>query len=64
MTQEFMQKMAEIDEVAERAGGYLAPFSAKNRAIRHDYRALMKHCKERGIKPSSLTESELDSFRV
>ena len=64
MTKEFMRRIAELDEAAERAGGYLAPPSAKRRAIGHDYHALSRYCKERGVEPSSLSAAELESFRI
>ena len=50
-----------IDEVAERAGGYLAPPS-RPLIIDYDYRAMTEYCKCKGITKMELTEDELKVF--
>jgi len=64
MTAEFIRKMAELDKVAEEAGGYVAIPTAESNRIGFDYPALSRYCKNLGIKPASLSESELASFRT
>ena len=63
MTAEFIRKIIELDEAAERAGGYVALPTAESNKIGYDYPALSRYCKERGIKPASLSEGELLRFR-
>ena len=50
-----------LDEAAEKAGGYLAP-PKRPLIIEADYRAMSHYCRERGIKPTDLTEEEYAMF--
>ena len=50
-----------LDEVAVRAGGYLAR-PKRPLVIEYDYRAMTKYCREKGISKMDLTESELKQF--
>jgi hypothetical protein len=50
-----------IDEVAEKAGGYLAT-PKRPLIIDYDYRAMAKYCLEKGISNADLTEDEIKMF--
>ena len=50
-----------IDEVAEKAGGYLAT-PKRPLIIEYDYRAMTTYCQEKGISKMELTEDELKMF--
>ena len=56
------RRMIELDEAAEKAGGYVS--AIKSDDIHYDYRAIAKHCKERGIEPADLTIRELNQFII
>jgi hypothetical protein len=64
MTKEFMRKVSELDDAAERAGGFVALPTPNSNKTGYDYPAIMKYCKSRGIIPSSLSADELASFRT
>lgn len=51
-----------LDELAEKAGGYVAPFPGKD--THYNYREISKYCKERGIEPLDLTIRELGRFII
>ena len=50
-----------LDEAAEKAGGYVAA-PKRPLIIDADYRAMSKYCRDRGIKPTDLTEEEYAMF--
>ena len=56
------KKMIELDEAAEKAGGFLS--SIKSEDIRYDYRAINAYCKEKGIEPIDMTIREINKFIV
>jgi hypothetical protein len=60
-TEEGRRANAEMEEAAERAGGYVAP-PKHPIVIEYDYRAMSKYCCDKGIKPMELTEDELKMF--
>lgn len=62
MTKQDMDAMANMDEAAEQAGGYLSPSLKSN--IHYDYRKIMDYCKAKGIDPRDMTIRELDSFVI
>ena len=57
-----MKKMRELDDAAEKAGGFVSMF--KGTEIHYDYRKILKHCKEKGIEPIDLTIRELNTFII
>lgn len=62
MSEQEIKKMRELDEAAERSGGYVAQmFSQKTH---YDYRKLSEYCKERKVEPLDLTIRELRQFIV
>ncbi len=62
MSKDEIKKMKELDEAAERAGGFTSPFSADE--IHYDYREIIRYCKEKGIEPIDMTIRELNRFVV
>lgn len=62
MSSEARKAMIELDEAAEKAGGYTAPLS-KN-VTHFDYRGILKYCKEKGIEPIDMTIREFNSFII
>ena len=62
MTPDDRKKMRDLDEAAERAGGYVA-FPAKP-GTQYDYRKILKYCKDKNIEPLDLTIREMQRFIV
>ena len=62
MNENQMRDMEKLDTLAETAGGYVSPMLENNPC--YDYRAILKHCKDRNIDPGDLTVRELDKFIV
>lgn len=60
MSNEELQRMKELDEAAERAGGYVSymPDSKQH----YDYRKLLDYCRKKGIDPLDITIRELNKF--
>ena len=56
------KNMIELDEVAEKAGGFTS--LVKGEDIHYDYRAINKYCKEKGIQPIDMTIRELNTFII
>jgi len=55
-----LNRMRELDDVADRAGGFLAPLASAD--THYDYRALLKYCREKKIEPLDMTIRELHRF--
>ena len=62
MTKEDMRKMKDLDDAAEEAGGYLAPFTDKN--THYDYRKIIEYCRNKQIEPVDMTIRELQRFII
>ncbi|MBO5163235.1 MAG: hypothetical protein J6B75_02155 [Ruminococcus sp.] len=62
MSREDIKKMKELDEAAEKAGGFTSPVSADD--IHYNYREISRYCKEKGIEPIDMTIRELNRFVV
>ena len=45
----FIKKLAELDDIAEKAGGYVALNSDVENEPHYNYPAISKYCKEKGI---------------
>lgn len=60
----FIKKLAELDDAAAEAGGYVAFNSDIENEPHYNYRAIIKYCKEKGIEPSDMTTRELNMFIV
>ncbi len=55
-----LQRMQELDNAADLAGGFLAPLTKND--THYDYRALLKYCREKKIEPLDITVRELHRF--
>lgn len=62
MSEEERIKMSELDEAAEKAGGYV--LNMVNKDTRYNLRELISYCKEKGIEPIDLTLRELSNFII
>ena len=62
MTSEDIRKMRDLDNAAERAGGYVSPPSKPG--AQYDYRKILEYCKEKDIDPIDLTVREMQRFIV
>lgn len=60
----FIKKLAELDDIAANAGGFVALNSDIENEPHYNYRAISKYCKEKGIEPLDMTLRELNSFIV
>ena len=60
--QEERQAMIELDEAAERAGGYVCYLPHANQHV--DYRGIEAYCQERGIEPIDMTLREYNRFVI
>lgn len=62
MSDETLRKMRDLDEAAESAGGFVAPFVKDD--THYDYRKISEYCKSKGIVPLDLTLRELNDFVI
>ena len=62
MSNEDIKKMKELDEAAEKAGGFTSPVSPDD--IHYNYREINRYCKEKGIEPIDMTIRELNRFII
>lgn len=62
MDSETLKAMRELDEAAEKAGGYVINNGSK--VPHYDYRKLLKYCREKGKDPRDMTIRELDCFII
>lgn len=62
MSEQEICDMRELDELAEKAGGFVAPFG--DNGTHYDYRKISQYCKEKGIDPIDLTIREMSRFIV
>lgn len=62
MSREDMKKMIELDEAAEKYGGFTSPVSPQD--THYDLRKISKFCRDRGIEPIDMTIRELNQFIV
>ena len=60
MSEQELKTMRELDELAEKSGGFVFPFG--DNTVHYDYRSISKYCKEKGIEPIDLTIRELNNF--
>lgn len=62
MSEQQIRDMRELDELAEKAGGFLSTLG--NNKVHYDYRKISKYCKDKGIEPIDLTIRELNCFVI
>lgn len=60
MNKQEIEAMRDLDELAEKAGGFVFPFG--DNTVHYDYRRISAYCKERCIEPLDLTIRELSDF--
>ncbi|MEE1503247.1 MAG: hypothetical protein UGF89_03245 [Acutalibacteraceae bacterium] len=58
---ETIEMMRELDELADKAGGFV---SQQSSSVQYNYREINEYCKTRGIEPIDLTVRELSKFIV
>lgn len=61
MSEQEIMNMRELDELAEKAGGFVSP---QNSSVQYNYREINEYCKKQGIEPIDLTIRELSKFIV
>lgn len=62
MSEQDIRNLSELDEAADKAGGFVSPSLRDN--VHYDYRKILSYCRERKIDPQDLTIRELDQFIV
>nr|DAH37293.1 MAG TPA: hypothetical protein [Caudoviricetes sp.] len=62
MSEKEMKDMIVLDEIAEKAGGYVDQTSKTK--VHYNYRKILEYCKEKNIEPIDLTVRELQRFIV
>lgn len=62
MSHDELKKMRDLDEIAEKAGGFTSTIASED--IHYDYRKINQYCKEKGIEPIDMTIRELNRFIV
>ena len=53
---------SKLDDIAEKAGGYVDYVPGRPLIIDADYRAMLEYCKEKGISSMDLTDEEFAMF--
>ena len=61
MSEQEIRDMRKLDEISEKAGGFVQFGSDK---AHYDYRKINQYCKEKGIEPLDLTIRELNRFVI
>ena len=62
MSEQEIRDLRELDELAEKAGGYVTPMGEDS--VHYDFRKINAYCKERGIEPIDLTIREMSQFII
>ena len=62
MTEKERQDMRELDEIADRAGGYVSFLPDVKQHV--DMRGILAYCKEKGIEPIDMTLREYNRFVI
>lgn len=61
---EVIKKLAELDDVAAKAGGFVDLNSNIETEPHYNYQEINKYCKEKGIEPLDMTLRELNQFII
>lgn len=61
MSEQEIRNMRELDDIADRVGGFVSPSESN---VQYNYREINNYCKERGISPIDLTIRELSNFVI
>lgn len=62
MDSKTLKAIRELDEAAEKAGGYVA--NNGKVGVHYNYRKILEYCKEKNISPEDMTIKEMDQFVV
>ena len=62
MSEADRKKMLDLDEAAEKAGGFVSMLKSSD--MHYDYRTIQKYCREKGIEPIDMTIRELNTFII
>lgn len=62
MSEQEIREMNELDDLAEKFGGYVCTEIPD--ALHYDYRKIIEYCRENGIEPLDLTIREMQSFVI
>lgn len=62
MDSKTLKAIRELDEVAEKAGGYVA--NSGKVSVHYNYRKILEYCKKKNISPEDMTIKEMDQFIV
>ena len=62
MSNELRKAWDKLDEIAEKAGGYVDYIPGRPLIIDADYRAILEYCKKKGIGSMELTDEEFAMF--
>ena len=62
MSNELREAWDKLDEIAERAGGYVDYIPGRPRVVDADYRAMSNYCRKKGISSFDLTDEEYAMF--
>ena len=62
MSEQELRDMRELDELSEKAGGFVAHFMSDE--VHYNYRKISEYCKKKNITPQDLTLRELRQFIV
>lgn len=62
MSEADRKKMLDLDEAAEKSGGFVSMLKSSD--MHYDYRAIQKYCREKGIEPIDMTIRELNTFII
>ncbi len=63
MSEQDIRNMRKLDELAEKAGGYVA-YGKSGEEVHYDYKKIYQYCKEKNIEPMDMTLRELQQFIV
>ena len=64
MSEQEYNKICELDDIAEQAGGYVDFSPTSEAGIHYDYRAIIAYCKKHNIEPIDMTIREMQQFVI
>ncbi len=64
MSEQEYNKICELDDIAEQAGGFVDFNPAPDAGIQYDYRAIIEYCKKHKIEPIDMTIREMQQFVI
>ncbi len=64
MSEKEFEKICELDDLAEQAGGFVDSTCNTESEIHYDYRAIIAYCKNHNIEPIDMTIREMQQFVI